>query len=180
MRILALATMAFLAAAPVAAQQHAGHGQQQNMSGMQICMEMLGGPPPAMILQHREQLGLSADQVTRLESIQAPAAAASHMQPAQAAHQAAAALLKTPSPDFSAYEAKLREAANHMVLAHTAMARAAVQARAVLNADQRTRLESAIRDMQHGEGGMMQHGEGSMMSCMMMGGMGARPGSHNR
>ena len=191
MRKLSIVAVAMLlGSAPAAAQE--GHGQhqmpmqEQGMQGMRHCMAMMGGPPPQMLLQHREALGLSADQVTRLEALQARAreTAMPHMQPAMRTHMAAAELLKGDSPDFRAYEARIREAADHMVRAHVAMARVAVDAGRVLTAEQRGRLEELGRGMMGGgEHGMMggghgqmEHGAmdgmamGSMMGCMMMGG----------
>lgn len=185
-----LAVAALLGSAPAAAQE--GHGQHQMpmqgqaMQGMQNCMAMMGGPPPQMLLQHREALGLSTDQVNRLEALQARAreTAMPHMQPAMQAHRAAAELLKGDSPDFQGYEARVREAADHMVRAHVAMARMAVEARGVLNPEQRGRLDELGRGMMGGgERGMMGGGQGQMdhgamggmamghmMGCMMMGG----------
>ena len=192
------AVAALLGSAPVAAQE--GHGQHampmqgQGMQGMQHCMAMMGGPPPQMLLRHREALGLSADQVGRLETLQARAreTAMPHMQPAMQTHMAAAELLKGDSPDFQGYEAGLREATDHMVRAHVAMARVAVEARGVLTPEQRGRLDELGRGMMGGdEHGMMDGGQGrmahgamgdmamgSMMGCMMMG-MEAGQGGHD-
>ncbi|HUG40870.1 MAG TPA: Spy/CpxP family protein refolding chaperone [Longimicrobiales bacterium] len=185
-----LAVAALLGSAPAAAQE--GHGQDpmpmhgQAMQGMQHCMAMMGGPPPQMLLQHREALGLSADQMSRLEALQVRAreTAMPHMQPAMQTHMAAAELLKGDAPDFQGYEASLREAADHMVRAHVAMARVAVDARRVLTPEQRDRLDELGRGMMGGgEQGMMggghgqmEHGAmgdmamGHMMGCMMTGG----------
>jgi len=185
-----LAVAALLGSAPAAAQEEQGQHQMpmqgQAMQGMQHCMAMMGGPPPQMLLQHREALDLSADQVTRLEALQARAreTARPHMQPAMQAHMAAAELLKGDAPDFQGYEARIREAADHMVRAHVAMARIAVDARGVLTTEQRGKLDELGRGMM-GDGehammggghGQMEHGAmggmgmGHMMGCMMMGG----------
>lgn len=177
-----LAVAALLGSAQAAAQE--GHGQHQMpmpgqaMQGMQHCMAMMGGPPPQMLLQHREALGLSADQVSRLEALQARAreTAMPQMQPTMQAHMAAAELLKGDAPDLQGYEARLREAADHMVRAHVAMARAAVDARRVLTPEQRGRLDELRRQMMSGGPGQMEHGAmdgmamGHMIGCMMMGG----------
>lgn len=200
-KLSVLAVAALLSSVPAAAQEK--HGPQQMpmqgeaVQGMQHCMAMMGGPPPQMLLQHREALGLSADQVSRLEALQVRAreTAMPHMQPAMQTHTAAAELLKADAPDFQGFEAKLREAADHMVRAHVAMARVAVDARRVLTPEQRDGLDELGRGMMGGEQGMMGGGHGQMeqgamggvvmghmMGCMMMGGAmdQGEQGGHNR
>jgi Spy/CpxP family protein refolding chaperone len=178
MKVLAIATAALLVSVPLVAQQHGhqGHGDQQRHGmGMmgEHCMKMMGGPPPAMLLQHQEELGLSADQVRRIEQIQTEADGASHMGAVMAAHREAAELLHADRPDFAAYEAKLRAAADHMIQAHTQMARTAVQAREVLTPEQRESVANlAHGSMGHGHGGMGGEGHSGMMgmmACPMMG-----------
>lgn len=176
-----LAVAALLGSAPAAAQVEGNDEQQMQMmhaQGMQHCTAMMGGPPPHLLLQHREALELSAEQVTRLEALQERAreTAMPHMQPAMQAHMAAAELLKGDSPDFEGYEAGVREAADHMVLAHVAMARVAVDARGVLTAEQAGRLDELGTAMMRGaQPGMRGAGHGAghgamggMMGCMMM------------
>lgn len=182
--MMAAAVAMLILSTPAFAQMHqmpqhpqpAQRGQMPGMGDMQSCMDMMGGPTPGMILQHRQALGLSAPQVQRLQALQAQDSTGSmpHMREAMATHQAAAQLLRAEQPDFAAYEAGLREAANHAILGHVAMARSAVEAREVLTADQRTRLQTAMKTMgdgmtMSGMGGMMQGG-GMMMDCPMMGG----------
>ena len=179
-----------LVGAPVAAQDP---GMPMQQEAMQRCMAMMGGPPPQMLLHLQDSLSLSADQVSRLEALhgQAQEKAMPHMEPAMKAHMEAAAVLETDSPDFAAYEAKLREAADHMILAHTEMARTSVAARQVLTAEQRSRLEALMPAMmqmmrggerpmgaaagehQMGAAGHQMSGNAMMMHCMMMG-MGAQ------
>ena len=105
----------------------------------------LGGSAPGRLLEHREQLGLTADQMSRLEILQAEAstAGASHMRIGMEGHIAAAALLKGDNPDLAAYETKLREMSEHMLQAQVGMARIAVQARAVLTPAQREAIPSS-------------------------------------
>jgi Spy/CpxP family protein refolding chaperone len=178
---IVIAAAALVIAAPLAA-QHKQHSQQQQAGIMQHCM-MMSGASPAALLQHRESLGLSATQVTRLETLNARThgSVMPHMQPATQAHTAAAEMLRADRPDFAAYEARIREAADHMVRTHVEMARVAVEARQVLTPEQRTRLDTMrdgmMRDMhqrmmQGGQGGMMegmQMGGGMMMPCMSPG-----------
>lgn len=155
-----------------------GHGMMcMGMMGggeMEMGMTMMSGMlSPAMILRASEGLALTAEQITRLEAMrtQSTEAIQPHMQQAMTAHQRALQALQGDSPDLSAYESAVREAANHMGLMHVAAARAGVEARAVLTTDQRARLTHAMtmmrRMMGGGSGGMMmQQGRG-----MQSGGM---------
>ena len=180
---------ALLVGAPALAQDP---GMPMPHETMQQCMAMMGGPHPEMLLHMRDSLSLSADQVSRLEALrdQSRDSATPHMQPAMQAHMAAAALLEAAAPDFTAYEARLREAADHMILAHPAMVRTTVGAREVLTAAQRSKLDTllpAMMQMMHGgehamAGGQrpQEHGPGGMMMmhCMMMGAAGQEHGGH--
>jgi Spy/CpxP family protein refolding chaperone len=114
-----------------------------------MMMEMMGPPSPAMILNHRADLGLTSDQVSRLEQLQRDAASACtmHMRLAMTTYQAANRLLEPAAPRFAAYSAKLKEAAGHMVEAHVAMAKAAVAARNVLTAAQRQTVKDRMAQM---------------------------------
>jgi Spy/CpxP family protein refolding chaperone len=167
---IVIAAAALLGAAPLAGQQEQ-HGQQQ-AGMMQQCM-MMTGASPAVLLQQRESLGLNAAQVARLEALNTRTSESvmPHMQPAMQAHTAAAEILRADAPDFAAYEARLREAADHMVRTHVEMARVAVEARQVLTPEQRTRLDTMREGMMQGmHQRMMQGGQGGMMQGMQMGG----------
>lgn len=85
----------------------------------------------------------------------------------------ASELLDSDSPDLAAYEARLREATDHMVQAYTAMARASVEARQLLTPEQRDRL-SVARQMIH------QMRPGTMGGGMMGNGMMSRGMVHQR
>jgi hypothetical protein len=162
------------AASPVMAQQHhpAGTGMPgHNMAlmhcggamttgehampgrhgegGMQGMMEMMGPPGPALLLHHKEQLGLDATQVTRLETLhkEAQPACVRHLQLATTAHREANQLLDGATPDFAAYTARLKEATAHLVEGHLVMAKAAVAARDILAAAQRERLKKLMEEM---------------------------------
>ncbi|MGK2934284.1 MAG: Spy/CpxP family protein refolding chaperone [Gemmatimonadaceae bacterium] len=154
-----------------------GHGMMMGMMGageMEMGMTMMSGAPsPAMILRASNELALTAEQIARLEAMrtQSTEAIQPHMQQAMAAHQRALQALQGDSPDLSAYESAVREAANHMVVMHVAAARAGVEARAVLTTDQRARLTHTMTMMRRMTGGgsggmMMQQGRG-----MQSGGM---------
>jgi Spy/CpxP family protein refolding chaperone len=188
-RILAIATAAVLMAMPLAAQQygHDRHGDQpRHDMGMmgEHCVKMMGGSPPAMLLHHQEELGLSADQIRRIEQLQADTHGGAHMGAVMAAHREAAGVLQADRPDFAAYETKLREAAGHMIQAHTQMARATVEARGILTPEQREKVAGmAHGPASHGHGHGAMGGEGrsgmmgmmGMMQCPMMG---MAPGAH--
>jgi len=120
---------------------------------------------PAGLLAAAEQLGLSADQKTRLESIATTARenGVSQMQAARQARQQAAQALNGNAPDLDAYAKALHTASDHMVQAQVAMAKASLDARAVLTPEQRTRLQN----------GMALAGE---MACGMAGYGGAMHG----
>lgn len=134
------------------------HGQSGMMGGM---MGMTGGP--AMVLRLRGYLELTDDQVAQIEALRdsASAEARGHMMQGMQAMHGASALLAPGSEDVDAYTARLREAANHMVMAHAAMARAAVATRDVLTADQQDRLATA-REVMKAMGGGMMNGGGMM------------------
>ncbi len=66
--------------------------------------------------------------------------------------------------DFVAYERALREAADQMVRAHVAMARAAAEGGDVLTEEQRQQLQGSIKMMR----GVMGQGQSGMMGPRMM------------
>ncbi|MFO7892818.1 MAG: Spy/CpxP family protein refolding chaperone [Longimicrobiales bacterium] len=186
-----------LAAAPAMAQGHhgaradssRGMGMLQGQSGMmqggmmqmmQSGMMMGMAMGPGMVLRLQESLGLTEDQVTELETLRdsAQSTMRQHMMQGMQVMHAASEQLGSDSPDLDAYEARVREATNHMVQAHTAMARAAVEARQVLTPEQRERLalaRSMMKEMRQGMmgGGMMNRG--MMDRGMMNQGGGASP-----
>ena len=154
-----------------------GSGMMQ-MMGQGMGMMATGGPGPAAILRASDALALSDEQTGRLEAIQTELSGTqqTHMERAAAAHARAQQALQGDSPDFSTYESALKEAAEEMVQAHVAMARAAAQAREVLTEAQREQLGEGMGMMR----GMMMGGEGMKEGMMprqpgMGGGM---PGHH--
>lgn len=149
---------ALVVALPAAAQQnpqHQQHPMRAQAPAMHQCMDMMGGPPAAMLLMHREQLELTADQVTRLEGIRdrTHASAHEHMQPVKEAHTRAAELLRADAPDLDEYEDALEDAAEHMVEAHVALVSGNLEARQVLTAEQRSKLATLgpMQAMAHGD-----------------------------
>jgi Spy/CpxP family protein refolding chaperone len=109
-----------------------------SMIGQGMGMMATGGPGATALLGMRDALDLTGDQVGRLEAIRDELTAT--VQPLMTAmmssHTAAAEALRTDSPGFDAYQQGLQAAANIMVQTHVTMARAQVEARNVLTADQ--------------------------------------------
>lgn len=150
------------------------HGQMegmgmQGMQGQMMGSGMMGSmgamhAGPGMILRSSEALGLTPAQTEQLEALQERVRSGhqQHMKPAMAAHQTAAAALEGDAPDLDAYSAALNEAADHMVMAHVAMTRAALEAREVLTSEQRDKLGQLMGDMHGMHGGAAEPGsEGS-------------------
>lgn len=182
MKTLAALATAALLAVPLA-QQNADAPGPMAMQAGQHCPGMAAGSSAAMILEQKDALDLTEDQVRQLQELDNKAAGP-HMSAAMAAWQGARDLLDADQPDLEAYEARLREAADHMVQSHTAMAAAGVAAREVLTPEQREVLAD-LPTQRHGmgmmQGGMMgdgmmgagtMHGDavGSGNGCPMMGG----------
>jgi len=120
---------------------------------------MMGGPlsvfAPSALLDKRDTLKLSAEQVSQLERIQADAKArhdqamASHDQHRQQMMEA----LQAPAPDAQAVHAHFQGAHDSMGAAHWAEMDAALQAIAVLTDDQRATVRSWVPS----GGGMMRN-----------------------
>jgi Spy/CpxP family protein refolding chaperone len=158
-----------------------GEGMMQGMMPMQMMrdmdmgMIMAGVPAPAMILGAAESLNLTDAQKTRLEALQKQftETVQAHMQEAMVAQHRAAQTLGGDKPDVSAYESALKDAMNHLIMARVASARTSLDARAVLTADQRSKLMS-LSNMMHGMiGGMM---DGMMGQHRQMHGMSGMTG----
>lgn len=162
--------MGMMQAQPGMMQGHCGMspgGMMRSMMGEGMMqggmMGMAGGP--GMILSLEETLGLTEDQVETLQTMKesADSGVQEHMMQGMEARQAATEILQAESPDLGTYEERLQEAANHMVLAHTVMARADLQAREELIEEQRQKLET-FKDMMielcrgFQGSGMMAHG----------------------
>lgn len=147
-------------------------GMQGGMQGQMMGSGMMGmmgamDGGPGMILQSSEALALTPDQTERLETMQERVRSdhQQHMKAGMAAYQKAATALEGDAPDLDAYATALNEAADHMVVAHVAMTRAALEAREVLTSEQREKLGDVMGGM-HGmhngsmQGGMMRSGDG--------------------
>ncbi|HSM05316.1 MAG TPA: Spy/CpxP family protein refolding chaperone [Longimicrobiales bacterium] len=182
--IFGVMALAAVTALPMAAQQHGQHrgamGVQDStaaamhgmhggmmpggMMGMMGSMDGMGGmgmmasmpPGPGMILGAAEDLELTPDQRERLTALrdQTRSEHMQHMQAAMEEHQAAARALEQESPDLGAFEDHLRNAADHMVTLHAAMARDGLAARDILTEAQRAQLQEVASTMRHMHGGM--------------------------
>jgi len=134
---------------------HGGMGMGTGMMGMGMMMGMGGGMMgPAMILGLRETLDLTPAQVGQLEELQrrTQESMRAQMTEVMRAHEEAAQALAGDSPDLGRYEERLQAAARQAVAAHVAMARTGVQARQLLTAEQRGRLDvlrEAMMEMHH-------------------------------
>ena len=199
-RTLAVLVALVLVAAPAAAQGHhgaradssRGMGMMQGQSGMMQggMMQMMHGQSgmmmgmvmgPGMILRMQGSLELTESQVEQLETLHdsVQSTMRQHMMQGMRVMHAASGMLASDSPDVEAYENQLREATNHMVLAHTVMARAAVEARQVLSPEQRQQLSLARQMMHEMHPGMMDGGmrnRGMMDRGMMNPGGGGSTG----
>lgn len=168
-----LAMAGALLAVPAAA-QHEGHGQQQqNQMQMQMRMGQGGGGgggedhgafmgplrslaafAPATLLEHGEHLGLTEAQKTALTGIKETAA-----KDAETAHAPAHAAMMSLRKALDAGEKDLEVLGSYYAAHHTAMGnsqwvqvRAALQARAVLTAEQVKMIGE-----HHPDGGGMRH-----------------------
>ena len=167
--LLALAGAAPLAAQqPDSAKKPAGHQMDQmmgpgmmqgrmEMQGMMGHMSQMMGPMmrgmgynPEHLLMKKDQLQLTAQQITRLTALRdaaktahdaAQADAKTHM---DALHQA----FQANAPDTTALRQHFQAAHSAMGNAHLAMLRATAQAKAVLNDAQRGRVEGWMDAME--------------------------------
>jgi Spy/CpxP family protein refolding chaperone len=132
-----------------------GRGAMDDMMG-----RMMGGPADrpliTIMLHHRTELGLSADQVSRLETLRSDFAREAIRRDAdiRIAELDLAALLEQDPADLAKVETKVREAAQLRADLRMARLRAVEQGKAVLTPEQRTRLQTMLSGgMHHGPGG---------------------------
>lgn len=128
-----------------------GHGPMRGLDGMEEERPLI-----TMMLHHQRELGLTAEQVAKLESIRADFTRDAIRREAdiRIGELDLDALLRADPVDFEKVEAKVRELAQARADLRIARLRALEQGKAVLTADQRTRLESLMRSMPHGPGRM--------------------------
>jgi Spy/CpxP family protein refolding chaperone len=140
-----------------------GMGHSQHMRSGQSGtwgMDMFAYVPMAILFQ-KDLLGLSNDQVQKIQSIKKEMhkSGANH-EAFEKIHEQMASAIKEGKFDLSAYESALKEAANDIVQTRVETARKAQDALKVLNEDQRTRFLYSMQvmhkwmEMKHHKGGM--------------------------
>lgn len=113
-------------------------------------------PLITIMLHHRTELGLTADQVGRLETLRGDFAREAIRRDAdiRIAELDLAALLEQEPVDLTKVEAKVREVAQLRAELRIARLRTVEQGKAVLTPEQRTRLQAMLSGgMHHGSGG---------------------------
>ena len=152
------------------------HPQGQDEQAGQGMMGMMPCPSASMILKQKEALDLTESQVEGLEAIQKEASEAreAHMGQVRPLHMQVMQALKGDEPDFSAYEAALKELVDHHVNMQVGMARASQRALEVLSAEQRSNVRYGMRLMREMRGREMMQGNEMMggAECPMVGGKG--------
>lgn len=194
----ALAAVA-LAAPGLAAQQQGPphrqhHGGAMRMEGHPGMMGGMGGPAmtggphgamlarvPMAILHQAEALGLSDEQVARVEALRDSVVAihGRRMTAMQGMGGDFAEAFTDDGIDLNAYRSALRSAADRMVETRVAVAEVAQSALQVLDASQREKFLYALHVMHRGpgmegamHGGGMMHGQGAMHEDRMTPGHG--------
>lgn len=135
-----------------------GHGQMmQGHHGMAHSKHMRGGGTwgmdmfayvPMAILFQKDLLGLSDEQVQKIQSIkQEMRKAGGNHEAIEKIHEQMASALKEGQFDLAAYESALKKAADYVVQARTETARKAQDALKVLDEDQRTRFLYSMQVM---------------------------------
>jgi Spy/CpxP family protein refolding chaperone len=132
---------------------------QSGRGGMGSMGDPTERPLITIMLHHRAELGLSADQVSRLETLRGDFTREAIRRGAdiRIAELDLAALLEQDPVDLTKVEAKVREVAQLRADLRIARLRTVEQGKAVLTAEQRTRLQAMLSG-----GMMMQHGSGRM------------------
>lgn len=143
--------VSLLAAVPAYAQSAHSHGQAAGQHSMQDAKQ--GGEhgehndavhryAPKMMLKHGEMLKLTTSQVTKLEALHDAHQTDCHarMELMKAAEAAANAALELATPDITAFETKMREAANLKVDCKVDMVKTGQNALGVLTEEQRAHL----------------------------------------
>jgi Spy/CpxP family protein refolding chaperone len=148
-------------------QMQPGRGGMGGMGGGGMMERMMGDPVErpliTIMLHHRTELGLSPDQVSRLETLRGDFAREAIRRGAdiRIAELDVAALLGQDPVDLGKVEAKVREAAQMRADLRIARLRAIEQGKAVLTPEQRTRLQAMLSGGMHhglGEGSGDRHG----------------------
>lgn len=178
-RIAAVAAIALLTPASLAAQNHQ-MGQmgmaQGEMTMHSTDMPMMHAsamtPAPRMLLAQREPLGLSDQQVDRLEQLQdrLESAVTKHREAMGPLHEQLAGMQGAEKLDVGRYEKLLRQASDRRIALQVERARIGQEALQVLSEQQRSNVRYGMRMQRMMEPGYgMPSGQGM---TGMMGGMG--------
>lgn len=153
--IIAVGLLLFAGTGLVAQQHPMGPQSQMQMRGMGAGMA-LAAFQPARLLDQRDSLGLTADQITQLEAIQADARKAHDEAMARHDEHQAEMMeaLQADGPDAETVQTHFMAAHAAMGLAHWAEMDAGLRARAVLTDAQRAKVKVSM------PGGGMQHRHG--------------------
>ena len=140
------------------AQQIQGRGAPGSMGGPMgtLVAQPADRPIITIMLHHRTELGLSPEQVERLETLRGEFAREAIRRDAdiRVAELDLAGLLDREPLDFSKVEGKVRELAQLRGELRIARFRAIEQGKAALTTEQRTRLQAVLSGgMHHGSGG---------------------------
>lgn len=144
-----------------------GHGAMGGDHGHAMMAAMAFGPGPTMLLRQHEALGLSEEQVSRLDSLRAAmhSRMEEHRTTLRKIHEGMRALADSDEPDMDRYRELLERMADARVEMAVQMAGAHRQAMDVLSPEQRSNarygMELMHRMMQRhrgsgGHGGMME------------------------
>jgi Spy/CpxP family protein refolding chaperone len=149
--------------AELAQQMQQGPGGMGSMGGPmgRPMGRMMGDPAErpliTIMLHHRTELGLSPDQVTRLETLRGDFTREAIRRGAdiRIAELDLASLLEQDPVDLAKVEGKVREVAQLRADLRVGRFRAVEQGKAILTAEQRTRLQTMLSGgMHHGSPGM--------------------------
>lgn len=147
--------------AELAQHMQPGRGAPGSMGGRmgRMMAEPADRPLITIMLHHRAELGLSPDQVGRLESLRGDFARDAIRRDAdiRVAELDLASLLQQEPLDLPKVETKVRDVAQLRAELRIARLRTIEQGKTVLTPDQRTRLQTLLSGMHHGPGG--GHGE---------------------
>jgi hypothetical protein len=159
--------------AELAQQMQPGRGGMGPMGGL---MERMMGDPTerpliTIMLHHRAELGLSGDQVSRLETLRGDFTRDAIRRGAdiRIAELDLATLLEQDPVDLTKVETKVRELAQLRADLRIARLRTVEQGKALLTPEQRTRLQAMLSG-----GMMMRHGSRGMPTPRPSAGMGMR------
>lgn len=146
--------VALLIAAPLAAQQHGAHGHGQHAQHTAAAAQGAGEhmhSPAVRELNHKADLALSAEQVRRLEAIQARMKAMCDEHGPHLTQGMAEMRTLVGGADSAAFKTVAQRQSGMMLMMQMEMNRAYRDARAVLSAEQVAKLD-AMHTAHHGAG----------------------------